>query len=381
MWKAMTHRAAHRRGPHLATLFATLLTAAACLGLAPAADAGDDETTARDLTVEQTSVFSLQAPLPAATAADGLNVVAWVDHADNTYAIGEAVRLFVRANKDAYLTVLNVGPTGNMTLLFPNTFQKDPRVGANQIVEIPAQGSGASIRASGPSVGRELIKVIASTSPQPLFEAASLTGAGPFSVVSTGGRSVARDLQVTLDAATEHQWDDYNKVITTIASRPMAAVLLATAPADAQTAAMPANFWVATDRSQYQLGEAVSIYARAAEPCYLTLINVGPSGQARVLLPNAAHPQNLLPGGQTVVFPGVSSSLRLTPMGPAGIETVTGVCSPDNRPVVAADLSYGRSGFALVGEADGSAARDLAVVAAAPARQLTHMTVGFVVTQ
>ena len=119
MWKAMTHRAAHRRGPHLATLFATLLTAAACLGLAPAADAGDDETTARDLTVEQTSVFSLQAPLPAATAADGLNVVAWVDHADNTYAIGEAVRLFVRANKDAYLTVLNVGPTGNTTLLFP----------------------------------------------------------------------------------------------------------------------------------------------------------------------------------------------------------------------------------------------------------------------
>ena len=146
MWKAMTHRAAHSRGPHLATLFATLLTAAACLAQSPAADAADDETTARDLTVEQTSVFSLQAPLPAATAADGLNVVAWVDHADNTYAIGEAVRLFVRANKDAYLTVLNVGPSGNTTLLFPNAIQKDARVGANRIVEIPAQGTGASIR-------------------------------------------------------------------------------------------------------------------------------------------------------------------------------------------------------------------------------------------
>ena len=339
MWKAMTHRAAHRRGPYLATLFATLVTAAACLAQSPAADAADDEATARDLTVEQTSVFSLQAP--AAAAAGGLNVVAWVDHADNTYAIGETVRLFVRASKDAYLTVLNVGPTGNTTLLFPNAFQKDARVGANRIVEIPAAGSGASIRVSGPSVGRELIKVIASTSPQPLFEAASLTGAGPFSVVSGGGRSVARDLQLVMDSGTQNEWDDYNKVITTIASRPMAAVPLAPAPTDAQAGAMPASFWVATDKSQYRLGEAVSIYVRAAEPCYLTLINVGPSGQARVLLPNAAHPQNLLPGGQTVVFPGVGSSLRLTPMGPAGIETLTGVCSPDNRPVVAADLSYG----------------------------------------
>ena len=144
---------------------------------------------------------------------------------------------------------------------------------------------------------------------------------------------------------------------------------------------MPASFWIVTDKPQYRMGEAVSVYARTVEPCYLTVINVGPTGQTRVLLPNAAYPRNLLPAGQTVVFPGAGSALKLTPLGPAGIETVTGVCSPDNRPVMATDLSYGRSGFALVGEADGAAARDLAVVAASPTRQLKHMTAGFVVTQ
>ena len=54
----------------------------------------------------------------------------------------------------------------------------------------------------------------------------------------------------------------------------------------------------------------------------LTLVNIGSSGQARVLLPNAAQPQNYLAAGQTVVFPGVGSQLTVTPVGPAGVVTV-----------------------------------------------------------
>ena len=36
----------------------------------------------------------------------------------------------------------------------------------------------------------------------------------------------ARDLQVTMGSqASSHEWDDYNKVITTIASRPVSSVV------------------------------------------------------------------------------------------------------------------------------------------------------------
>ena len=55
----------------------------------------------RVLTVGQTSIQALQAPVGASTA-NPLRVVAWVDHQDNTYAQDEQVPLFVQTNKDAY---------------------------------------------------------------------------------------------------------------------------------------------------------------------------------------------------------------------------------------------------------------------------------------
>ena len=374
MFEAISnHTTSWRR--HAVTALAAIVFAAGAA--APSLAAGDDAA-ARDLTVEQTAIFTVQAP--GTTSPGALNVVAWVDHADNTYAIGEAVGLFVRTNKDAYLAVLNVGPSGNTTMLFPNAFQKDARVRANQVVQIPGPASGTSIRVNGP-VGRELIKVIASTSPAPLFEAAKLTGAGPFAMLDGGSRSVARDLQVTMDAQTSHEWDDYNKVITTIASRPVAAVALMPSPAGVAWPAMGSTLRIATDKSQYRMGEPVSVYVSSAAPCYLTLVGIGSSGQARVLLPNAMQPQNLLPAGHTVVFPAAGSNLKVTPVGPPGVETVTAICSADNRPVVVGNLVYGRDGYASLSAGDVSLSRDLAVVATNPARQATHASVGFLVTQ
>ena len=102
---------------HRRAVFAALASVFVAGGAVPPLAADD---TARDLTVEQTAIFTVQAPAPTAAVSSGaLRVVAWVDHADNTYAVGEAVGLFVRSNKDAYLTVLNVGPSGNTTLLYP----------------------------------------------------------------------------------------------------------------------------------------------------------------------------------------------------------------------------------------------------------------------
>ena len=374
---SIINRIIARRRPAFFATLASVLAAGGLISSPALADA------ARDLTVEQTAIYTVQASTPAAAAPAGaLSVVAWVDHADNTYAVGEAVRLYVRSNKDAYLTVLNVGPSGNTTMLFPNAAQRDSRVGANQVVEIPGPGAGASIRVGGP-VGRELIKVIASTSPAPLFDAAKLTGAGPFATVSGGGRSVARDLQVTMATqASSHEWDDYNKVITTIASRPVASVVpLMPAPSGQAWPMAGPGLRIATDKSRYRMGEAVTVYASTTVPCYLTLVNIGSSGQARVLLPNAAQPQNYLPAGQTVVFPGVGSRLTVTPVGPSGVETVTAVCSADNRPVVASDLVYAGGMFAALGASGMSSSRDLAVVAAEPGRQASHATVGFLVTQ
>ncbi len=391
MFEAIRNRAAHPplraadrrpRAPAAGAAFApSALLAAGCLVLAPAVQAADEDPAARDLSVEQTAVYTVQAPAPAAAAPDPLGVVAWVDHADNTYAVGEQVRLFVKASKDAYLTVLNVGASGRTTVLFPNAHQPETRVAANRVVEVPPPDSGTRIRVSGPT-GRELIKVIATTHPNPLFAAAKTPGAGPFTALDTDTRSVARDLQVVMDTNAGQEWDQYDKIITTIASRPGGLVPMAPAPAGTDWPASPFGLRVATGKPVYRMGEPVSLYASADVPCYLTLVNVGSSGQVRVLLPNAAQPQNLLPAGRTVVFPVAASNLQLTPMGPTGVETVVAVCSTDNQPVFPAGLSYGQGGYAAL---DGREAvsRDLAVVAAAPApnRRVGQATVGFVVTR
>ena len=367
MFEAILHRL--RRS---AAVVRCALLAAGCAALASASQAQGPASDARDLTVEQAAVHAVEAP-------DSLGVTAWVDHADNTYALGERVRLFVKASKDAWITVLNVGPSGRTTVLFPNALQPETRVPANRVVEIPSPDSGARITVNGPT-GRELIKVIASTSPTPLFAAVKTAGVGPFAALDADARSLARDLQVMIDSDADQEWDEYNKVIATVASRPGGLVPMAPAPAGTAWPEPPFGLRLAVGKPAYRMGEPVSLYASADVPCYLTLVNVGSSGQVRVLLPNAAQPQNLLPAGQTVVFPAAASDLRLAPIGPAGVETVVGVCSTDNQPVFPAGLSYGRSGYAAL---DGGEAvsRDLAVAASpAPDRQVGQAAVGFVVT-
>ena len=361
---------------HSAALVPSALLAAGCTVFAPAALAQGGSPDVRNLTIEQAAVHSVQAP--DAEAPDSLGVTAWVDHADNTYAVGEQVRLFVKVNKDAWITVLNVGPSGRTTVLFPNERQPETRVSANQVVEIPSPNSDARITVNGPT-GRELIKVIATTSPTPLFAAVKTASVGPFSALDADTRSLARDLQVAMDSDADQEWDEYNKVITTIASRPGGLVPMAPAPAGTAWPAPPFGLRLAVGKPAYRMGDPVSLYASADVPCYLTLVNVGSSGQVRVLLPNAAQPQNLLPAGQTVIFPANASNLRLTPIGPAGVETVVGVCSTDNQPLFPNDLSYDQSGYAALDSRE-AVSRDLAVAAtSAQDRQISQATVGFVV--
>ena len=353
-----------RRQSGATALWSAIVAAAGSVVLSlPASGAG----AGRNLTVEQNALYTVQAPAFAAvTEGERLSVVAWVDHADNTYALGERVRLFVRANKEAYLTVLNVGASGQTTVLFPNAHQPQVRVGAHEAVEIPPPGSGASIRVHG-STGRELIKVIASTQPTPVVSGG--TTAGPFTTLWSDTRTVARDLQVAMDnGGGAQEWADYNKVITTIVGRGVVPL----EPVPTGTAWPPAAYGlrVATDKSVYRMGEAVSVYASTPVPCYLTLVNIGSSGQARVLLPNAHQPQNLIPAGETVVFPVAGMNLQLTPMGPPGMETVVAVCSDDDRPVIPSAMA-------------GTATRDLTVVGSGSSaiRPVGQATVAFAVTQ
>ena len=327
---------------------------------AGAGAAAAQEPEARQLTVQQVGILTAAPPEP--TQANPLTVTAWVDHADSTYALGEQVQLFVQTNKDAYVTVLNVDPTGGTTVLFPNQFQPDNRVPANTVTQVPDPASGTAFTVSGP-VGAELVKVIASTESRPPFASAQLGQSGPFSRLATPADETARTLQVVLEDQAGGEWDDYNKTILTVPQRQAAA---AVAPGVAWPA--PAfGLRLAANKPQYRVTEPVTLMVEADRNCHLALINTGPNGLSRQIFPNRYQQNTLIQAGQTVVVPGMGSGVTLRPMGPLGIENVTAICSAGDGPPAGMMNDFRTDVFPPI--AEGVSGRALAVVfgTAAPA--------------
>lgn len=353
-------------------------------GLAAAGAAAQEppaDPWARQLSIQQTGIAGVAAPAAAPSAVDPLRVTAWVDHQDNTYAVGETVQLYVQTNKDAYVTVLNVGPTGATTVLFPNQFQADNRVAANTVLRVPDPASGTQIAVGGP-VGAELIKVIASTRPRDPFEAVQLGRAGPFQSVAGSTDATARNLAVVLADPSGGEWADYNKTIRTVERRPAVAPGAAAVPGTAWPA--PAfGLRLASDRTAYRLVEPVTLMVEAERDCHLTLVNTGPNGEVRQIFPNRYQQQTRIQAGQTVVVPGLGAGVSIRPIGPAGLETVTAICQAGGAPAGVV-TQFGAEAFPRLAD-PAAQARNLAVIPSPPTGAGTAATalatVTFVVVQ
>ena len=150
-----------------------------------------EDSLLRDLSAEQATAFQAGTP-----ASGSLRVSAWVDRHDLTYARGDTVRIFVKTNEDAYVTIVNVGPSGKVTHLFPNAFQQSNRVAANRTLEVPSGNGGSRINVSGP-VGAELIKVFVSSEPIKIIPESQLVGSGAFRSLAGGVSDLVRNLEVS----------------------------------------------------------------------------------------------------------------------------------------------------------------------------------------
>ncbi len=82
---------------------------------------------------------------------------------------GERLRLLVRTNRPGYMTIYNVGPTGNTNLLF-----NEP-VEAFSFLQIP---KNTNMRFTGPA-GTEKIFIMLSDQPNPMFNQPQTTATGP----------------------------------------------------------------------------------------------------------------------------------------------------------------------------------------------------------
>lgn len=116
-----------------------------------------------------------------------------------SYRIGDTVRFGLRVNRDAYVTLVNIGTSGDITIIYPNRFHPSHFVRAGQDVAIPPPDAGFTLTVQGPA-GFDQVRAIATEDPVQLL-------AGDFAGQSTTFRSLdrvqTRSLVVTINAERE----------------------------------------------------------------------------------------------------------------------------------------------------------------------------------
>lgn len=75
----------------------------------------------------------------------------------------------VRSEREGYLTLLDLGTDGTVTVLYPNRFVPEGRIGAGQTLEIPTQAMPFRLRASGPE-GWGMVRAVVTPRPLDLGE-------------------------------------------------------------------------------------------------------------------------------------------------------------------------------------------------------------------
>ena len=140
----------------------------------------------------------------------------WVDQADNTYQVGEYVQFFIKAKRDVYITLLNVGTSGRIRILYPNAQQPDHFMRAGQIVAIPGPQAQFAIQAQPPA-GTELVKLIATQRPHAFFDPLKPAQQQHFRTLAQSPTSVAATLKALLKKRHGRRWSSYAKVLHIVA--------------------------------------------------------------------------------------------------------------------------------------------------------------------
>ena len=116
-----------------------------------------------------------------------------VDHPDRVYAEGDLLRVTVEPGEDGYLYLFYRDAAGNVTMLFPNRFQKKNLIKKRESVTVPTTSSIFQIRIDAP-FGRERLKAVVSREPLEFFADTDLTGINMLQIAEEDGHELAKSV-------------------------------------------------------------------------------------------------------------------------------------------------------------------------------------------
>jgi hypothetical protein len=139
-------------------------------------------------------------------------IALWTDHKDNVYRAGEDIYINFIANRDCYLTLIDIGSDGRVKILLPNQYQKDNLAKAGYVYRIPSQSAKFTFKANEPP-SEEIIKAIATLEDVNLYDQKDVRGGGTFQEFVYGADTVERGIGIKLKPVDTKRWTDYQMTI------------------------------------------------------------------------------------------------------------------------------------------------------------------------
>jgi hypothetical protein len=130
---------------------------------------------------------------------------------------GDEVKIFYQANKECYAYIFSVAADGSVTLLMPNSINKDNYIKSNNAYEFPPAGSPISLRAMflpnfKGKVAEEKIKIIATKKKEELIPLGFQEGM--FKVYDAKSTGMISDLIKRLNQLDPADWAEATVVYT-----------------------------------------------------------------------------------------------------------------------------------------------------------------------
>ncbi|MDR2523235.1 MAG: DUF4384 domain-containing protein [Synergistaceae bacterium] len=242
------------------------------------------------------------------------------DKEDSVYSSGEKIVLTFKSEKDAYLTILDFTPSGQIVVLFPNKWVENNFVKAGQEIKIPADGQKFAMKA-GNTVGVDVVKAIATEKDVQIFNPENSQLAGPFSVLQDA-KAGTRDILLFEEEFQSNNSGGEDPLKWTVAS--MALMTKGDGPsgfAAASGEGRSAKMW--TNLTNYLTGENVFVKFLSDKPAKLvSLINLGASASENNLLPEGVDVT--LAAGEILILPRKDDKWKLIASGKAGKDIVKG---------------------------------------------------------
>ncbi|MBI3825978.1 MAG: DUF4384 domain-containing protein [Candidatus Rokubacteria bacterium] len=135
---------------------------------------------------------------------------------------------------------------------------------------------------------------------------------------------------------------------------------VAAAPAREQAPSGPeplkVRIW--TDKPAYRIGDTITFGLRVNRDAYVTLVDIGTSGDVTVIYPNRFSPSHFVRGGEDVMIPGAAATFTLRVQAPPGFEQVKAIVTEDPIKLHSSDFGPGGPVFRSL---DRVQTRDLSV--------------------